>query len=72
MPNPAILSPLERLTNGLLLLGIYGFALSLLINRGTWEISLAVAAVGVVLALSQRNLRARLGRPQVWLLGIGL
>ena len=72
VPIPVIQSPLERLTNSLLLLGIYGFVLSLLINRGTWEISLAVAAFGVVLALSQRDARLRLGRPQVWLLGIGL
>lgn len=72
VPISAIQSPLERLTNCLLLLGIYGFVLSLLINRGTWEISLAVAAVGVLLALSQRDVRSRLRRPQVWLLGIGL
>lgn len=56
----------------LLLLGVYGFALSLLVGRGTYKPSLYVCALGVIGVLAARRFRMRLERPVWAMLGFGL
>lgn len=62
------------LGNRLLLLGVYGFALSLLTNRGTYVLSQQVTAAALLLIGigEPARLRLRLPRPLVWLWGAGL
>jgi O-antigen ligase len=55
----------------LLLLGVYGFAVSLLFGRGTYEPSLVVCAVAVFGFLALRRDMVRFDRPVLAMLGFG-
>jgi O-antigen ligase len=57
---------------GLLLLGVYGFALSLLLGRGTYKPSLYVCAAGMAGLCACRRFRVRLDGPVLAMLGFGM
>lgn len=62
----------RKFTEGLLALGVYGYALSLLMGRGTYELALMVCAVAVPLRGMDRELRVRLQGGWGWVLLSGL
>jgi hypothetical protein len=56
----------------LLALGVYGFALSLLVNRGTYKPALYVCALGIAGLWGAGGFKLPLGRPVLVMLGFGL
>lgn len=65
------LSRFRRFPEFLLLFGVYGFALSLLIGRGTYEPALLILGLAVPLALVGRGSPYRLPRPIPPMLALG-
>jgi len=58
----------RKFTKGLLALGVYGYALSLLLGRGTYEPALMICAAAAPLRIMDPEGRNRLQGPWLWVL----